>query len=193
MCNLILAVFVLVTVSVQADEQRALPAPDPVTLFDFRTQVHGDWQVLNDGVMGGRSKGYVEHQDGRLRFSGTTVTEGGGFTSIRARVILDLQKYEGLEIRVRGGGRSFEIELEDGVRTRGRRISRRASFDTDDGWKVIRVPFSSLQASTFGRPVSAPPVDLSNVTQIGIYIVDGNDGPFSLEVETIRAYGAVDE
>lgn len=164
--------------------------PDPMTLFDFDTPDEADWQVVNDGVMGGRSKGYVTIEEGVLRFTGTLVTQGGGFTSVRAARSADLEGYDGIELRVRGGGRTFEVEVGDGTRWRGRTVSRRAPFETQTAWQWVRVPFSALRTTVFGRPVSAPSIDLSNVERIGLYILDGQDGPFRLEVDAIRAYRA---
>ena len=140
--------------------------------------------------MGGRSQGNVVIVEGALRFTGTLVTQGGGFTSVRADRAVDLTGYDGLELRVRGGGRTFEVEVDDDTRSRGRTVSRRAPFETQAEWTVVRIPFSALRTSVFGQPVNAPPVDLSNVKRIGLYILDGKDGPFRLEVDAIRAYRA---
>lgn len=165
-----------------------------MTLFDFDTADEASWQVVNDGVMGGRSQGYVAIEEGTLRFSGTLVTQGGGFTSVRTDRAVDLESYDGLELRVRGGGRTFEIEVDDGTRLGWRSVSRRAPFETNDKisdeWALVRVPFSALRTSVFGQPVDATPIDLANVKQIGLYILDGRDGPFLLEVDAVRAYRA---
>lgn len=161
-----------------------------MTLFDFDTDDEASWQVVNDGVMGGRSQGYVEIENGTLRFTGTLVTQGGGFTSARADRPADLSDYDGLELRVRGGGRTFEVEVDDGTRRGGRSVSRRAPFVTQPEWAVVRIPFSELRTTIFGRPVSASPIDLADVKSIGLYILDGQDGPFRLEVDAIHAYRA---
>lgn len=157
-------------------------------LFDFDRADEADWRVVNDGVMGGRSKGYVEIGDGVLRFTGTLVTQGGGFTSVRADRSVDLGAFEGVELRVRGGGRTFEVEVDDGTRRGGRTVSRRAPFETGADWAWVRVPFSDLRTTIFGEPVSASPIDPTQVESIGLYILDGIDGPFRLEVDTLRAY-----
>lgn len=169
-----------------AEESRKHPVS--MTLFDFNTANEASWQVVNDGVMGGRSRGYVVIEEGRLRFTGTLVTQGGGFTSIRADQSLNLEGYDGLELRVRGNGRTFEVAVSDGTRLRGRTVSRRAPFETSAEWAVVRVPFSAFRTTIFGRPVKVAPLDLSKVKRIGLYMVDGKDGPFRLEVDTIRAY-----
>jgi len=168
----------------------AVLMPMPVTLFAFDRADEADWDVVNDGVMGGRSSGFVAVEEGSLRFTGTLVTQGGGFTSVRARRDIDLTNHVGLELRVRGSGRPFEVELDDGLRNYGRSVSRRAAFPTSTEWTLIRVPFSTLQSTIFGQKVNAAPIDLAKIRGVGIYIADGQDGPFRLEVDYIRAYGA---
>jgi hypothetical protein len=172
------------------DETRT---PIIMTLFEFDDPGEASWQVVNDGVMGGRSKGYIAIEDGVLRFTGSLVTRGGGFTSVRAARSFDLEGYDGLELRVRGGGRVFEIEVDDDTRRRGRTVSRRAPFETTAEWALVRVPFTQLRSTVFGQSVSVETVDLSNVKRVGLYIVDGIDGPFRLEVDSIRAYRASDD
>lgn len=163
--------------------------PSMVSLFAFDRADEAEWTVVNDGVMGGRSSGFVAVADGTLRFTGTLVTQGGGFTSVRARRDVVLTGQVGLELRVRGSGRPFEVELDDGLRGSGRSVSRRAAFPTSAEWSVVRVPFSVLRSTIFGREVNAAPIDLSRIRGVGIYIADGQDGPFQLEVDYIRAYG----
>ncbi|NBB91674.1 MAG: CIA30 family protein, partial [Gammaproteobacteria bacterium] len=102
----------------------------------------------------------------------------------------DLSDYEGLELRVRGNGRIFEVEVNDGQRYGWRAVSRRAPFDTGDDWQDVRVPFSELRATVFGRRVDVPPVRPGEISRIGFFIVDGRDGPFWLEVDSIGAYSA---
>lgn len=166
--------------------------PATTTLFDFEGEAE-PWQVVNDGVMGGRSKGRVTVEAGVLRFSGTLVTRGGGFTSVRIDRRVDLGGYAGLELRVRGGGRTFEVEVDDGTRRWRRSVSRRASFETGPDWSLVRVPFEALEASIFGEPVAADPLDSSAIASFGFYILDGIDGPFELEVDEISAYRAGDD
>ena len=161
----------------------------PVTLFTFDTPGEPTWSVVNDGVMGGRSAGFVTVADGVLRFTGTLVTRGGGFTLTRAARQADLSGTTGLELRVRGSGRQFEVEIDDGTRGFGRAVSRRAPFPTAAAWTVVRVPFASLRSTIFGRAVNAPPITLTRIQSVGFYMVDKQDGPFVLEVDYIRTYG----
>ncbi len=164
--------------------------PMPVTLFEFADTGEASWDVVNDGVMGGRSAGYVTVADGTLRFTGTLVTQGGGFTLVRARRAVDLTGHVGIELRVRGSGRRFELEVDDGLRSYGRSVSRRAAFPSSTEWTLVSVPFATLRSTIFGQAVNAAPIDLARIRGVALYMVDGQDGPFRLEVDYIRAYGA---
>ncbi len=169
------------------------PTPDttstePMMLFDFEAPDAGRWTVENDGVMGGRSEGFVDVANGTLVFTGEVVTEGGGFTSVRATQQVDLSDYDGIALRVRGGGRTFEIDVDDGMRSRGREVNRRGPIPTSDSWTTVRIPFDALEASAHGEPVTVDALDLAAVQSIGVYIIDGQDGPFRLEIDWICAY-----
>ncbi|MDT0630119.1 MULTISPECIES: CIA30 family protein [Rubrivirga] len=158
-------------------------------LFSFDADAD-PWTVQNDGVMGGDSRGSVSIEGGALVFTGDVVTEGGGFTSVLKDKTVDLSDAAGLALRVRGGGRTFEVEVDDGTRDgRGRQVSRRAPFETTDKWRTVRVPWGAFESSVFGEPVDAAPLDPAAVQAFGLYIIDGQDGPFRLEVDWIGAYG----
>jgi NADH dehydrogenase [ubiquinone] 1 alpha subcomplex assembly factor 1 len=164
------------------------PSEPQQVVFSFDRADEAQWMVVNDGVMGGGSAGFASVEEGTLRFTGTLVTRGGGFTSVRTRRALDLTGQTGLELRVRGNGRPFEIELDDGRTSGWRSVSHRAPFMTSADWTVVRVPFRAFRSSVFGQAVNAPPVNLAGIQSVGIYILDGRDGPFQLEVDFIRTY-----
>ncbi len=158
-----------------------------LTLFDFETAGDTQWRIVNDGVMGGKSQGFVDVTGGTLRFTGTLVTDGGGFTSTRADRPMDLTGMTAIEMRVRGGGRTFELDVNDGSRRRFRQISRRGAFATSGEWQTVRVAFADLKTSIFGRTVQAEPLAPEDVRSLSLFIADGQDGPFELEVDWIRA------
>ncbi|WP_412060983.1 CIA30 family protein [Rubrivirga sp. IMCC45206] len=170
-----------------AAPQTAPPADTAMTLFEFESP-DAAWAVENDGVMGGRSQGFAEVVDGTLMFTGEVVTEGGGFTSVRGERQANLSDYDGIELRIRGGGRTFELDVDDGTRHRGREVNRQGAFPTAADWQTVRVPFADLDATAHGEPVTVDALDRSAIRTLGIYIADGIDGPFRLEVDWIRAY-----
>ena len=89
-------------------------------LADFTTDdAHMSWYVVNDNVMGGRSQGDFSIGEGVLRFSGSTNTDGGGFSSIRTEPVrLDLSEYAGIRLRVKGDGRRYTWRLATPARWR---------------------------------------------------------------------------
>lgn len=161
---------------------------ETMLLFEFEDSTESNWTIVNDGVMGGRSKGYRELSTGVMRFHGTLVTRGGGFTSVWTARRADLSGFDGLEMRVRGNGRSFEVEVNDGLRYGWRNVSRRIPFETAEEWRTVRVPFSEVRSTVFGEPVNVAQIDLASIVRFGFYILDGIDGPFWLEVDSVRAY-----
>lgn len=61
-----------------------LRADGCVVLTDFKgANENRRWRMVNDNVMGGRSKGSVTFKGGVLVFSGSINTNGGGFSSVR--------------------------------------------------------------------------------------------------------------
>ena len=51
------------------------------------------------------------------------------------------------------------------------------------------MPFSALRSTIFGRVVNAAPLDVARIRGMGLYIADGKDGTFRMEVDYIRSYG----
>ena len=160
------------------------------SLIDFQNGLAQDWFVINDGVMGGVSRSSIVPTDrGTGLFSGELSLENnGGFASIRAVVHQDyLDGYEALEMRVRGDGRSYQLRLRMDEGFDG--VSYQVGFDTQDGeWRTLRVPFASFRATFRGRQVpDVGPLVPDDIQQVGFMLADKKPGPFSLEVEFVRA------
>ena len=182
---------------VQPAVETSTPAPARATanapttamsLFDFAPASAADWYIQNDGVMGGKSKGQHALEDGRLVFTGTTVTRGGGFSSVLTEEVPSMADFEGVELRVRGDGRTYQFAVHDGVRDRGREVWRRQDFATSEDWQTVRIPFAELRATAHGEPVEVPAFAKTQPVRAGFYIADGQDGAFRLEVEEVRGY-----
>ena len=149
-----------------------------------------DWFVVNDNVMGGRSEGSFEIEQGELRFAGRTNTRGGGFSSIRTRPVqLDLSEYTGIQLQVKGDGRRYTWRLTTDARWRGRQVSYWAEFDTtNDDWSTVGIPFSRFVPRFRGTQLEGPALDPAEITGMGLTIYDNQDGPFELRLATVQAY-----
>jgi NADH dehydrogenase [ubiquinone] 1 alpha subcomplex assembly factor 1 len=151
------------------------------------------WFIVNDGVMGGGSNGIIVIGDSAMRFSGTVVTDGGGFTSVRYRLNgTEMAGSARLSMRVRADDRVYGVTLEDEAEVGQRSVSHRADLDTTgatdaDGWMIATLDYTELQPSVFGRSVEAARFDPDTAREIGIIIADGIDGDFSLDVDWIDA------
>jgi NADH dehydrogenase [ubiquinone] 1 alpha subcomplex assembly factor 1 len=165
-------------------------APSPRSLFEFSGAADEPrWVAVNDGVMGGRSRGAGRIVDGLLHFSGVLSLEhGGGFASLRSEGRrFDLLGARALLLRVKGDGRRYQLRVATGARVRGTPVWYSASFDTVGGqWTQIRTPIDALLPRYRGALLAGPPLDLAHVEQVGLLVGDRQAGPFALEVDWIR-------
>ena len=169
---------------------------EPLLLTDFTTSSADlGWYVVNDNVMGGRSEGDFEQQQGELRFAGSTNTNGGGFSSIRTKTMqLDLTNHAGIQLRVKGDGRRYTWRLTTDARWRGRQVSYWANFETRNGkWSTVNIPFSSFIPQFRGYQLDGPALDPGKIQGMGLMIYDNQDGPFALQLASVHAYPAKEE
>lgn len=150
-----------------------------------------DWQIVNDGVMGGVSRSQMTvNAEGHGQFSGTVSLENnGGFASCRAAVEkIDISGTKGVRIRVRGDGQRYDFR----VRLSGpySRVSYRAGFTAHEGdWHMVALPWSAFQPTFRGRVLNdVPPITPDDIREVGFLIADKQAGPFQLEVDEISAY-----
>jgi monofunctional biosynthetic peptidoglycan transglycosylase len=183
-------------VLVAAETTKGLPSSPPtpatfVTLFDFSgSAAEPGWTAVNDGVMGGVSRGGAKLVDGSLHFRGIlSLDNNGGFSSIRSGgPIRDLSAAQVIVLRVKGDGRRYRLQLATDAQYRRSRISYQAEFPTQIGkWVEVRVPLVTLVPMFRGQTLSGPKLDRTRIEEIGVSLADGNPGAFSLEVDWIRA------
>lgn len=158
-------------------------------LMEFGNETSGpEWFAVNDGVMGGLSKGGAKIKDGSMVFSGELSLENnGGFSSIRSGGRYNFEGKDFMLIRVKGDGRKYQLRLATDARYRGSAISYAADFETTAGqWTEVKIPFKSFSPGWRGRKLDGPPLKLSEVEEIAILIGDKKAGPFSLVVEWIK-------
>ena len=177
---------------VLATQNNTLASNSEMVLFDFENPADlQEWRVVNDGVMGGLSRGEMTRTD-----SGTAVFQGvlslennGGFSSTRTLPRpYKLEGYDGIVLRVRGDGNTYQFRLRlddsfDGV-------AYRCKFRTEaDTWTTVEVPFGECVPVFRGRALSGvAPVSAGKIQQIGFLISEKQAGPFRLEVDRISAY-----
>lgn len=158
-------------------------------LFHFDGSPHEpSWVAVNDGVMGGRSRGGPLLADGQLQFSGAlSLANNGGFSSVRSvGRAFDLSDVTTVVLRVRGDGRRYQLRLATDARYRNMAVSYGAEFATTAGqWTEVRLRLDSLKPTVRGYALPGPPLDPAQVREIGLLIGDKREGPFALAVDWI--------
>ena len=171
-------------------------AGESITEFEPKQNDALEWRIVDDGVMGGLSQGNVSFSKaGTMTFRGSLSLENnGGFSSVRsADVDLDLSDSEGLAMRVKGDGRTYQVRLSTDARYRSGEVGFKAEFPTTKGkWKEVKVPFKALQASWRGRLLKDA-FDPSKIGRLTLLLGDKNPGTFKLEVDWVRTYNSRDK
>lgn len=159
------------------------------TIMDFNISDGGTkWFAVNDGVMGGLSKGDGAVKDGSLVFAGTLSLENnGGFSSVRTEGSYNFVGRNFILMRVKGDGRTYQLRLATDARYQGSAVSYAADFVTEAGkWTEVKIPFNAFLPGWRGRKLDGPPLKLSEIEEIGILIGDKKPGAFALEVDWIK-------
>lgn len=189
----ILLTTILFTAGLPASGLTLGAAVNSVAEFDKSESDSLSWRVVDDGVMGGLSKGDFGVNDGGvLTFRGTLSLENnGGFSSIRTeKVKMDLSGADGLFVRVKGDGRTYQMRFGTDARYRGMEISFMAEFKTNKGeWTEVKIPFDQFKGSFRGMKLKDEVFDPSKVSRVGLLLADKNPGEFELNVDWIRTYG----
>jgi Complex I intermediate-associated protein 30 (CIA30) len=182
-----------------------LPSDRQLELFDFThptVDLQATWGAVDDVVMGGISESGIRLRAGSAVFSGNVSTENsGGFASVRTRNFepaLSLSNYQGIELRVKGDGQRYKLFVRTESKWDG--IGYAHSFDTiADEWMTIQVLFKDLIPIFRAKTVSDAPLDTSQIRSFQLMLSKFEydralnprftPGLFSLEIESISAYG----
>ena len=144
------------------------------------------WRSINDGVMGGVSRGKIVTVDHGLRFQGLlSLQNNGGFASARRPYGGNSISAGGVRLCVNGDGRRYQFRVRLDHRFDG--ISWRAGFDTNGTWQTVNLSFGEFEPVYRGRPVSnAGALVTEKIRQIGFMIADKKEGPFQLDFTSIE-------
>lgn len=162
-------------------------------LYDFTSdeQVR-QWQVINDGVMGGVSRStFTKIEPAGAVFAGQVSLENyGGFCSVSSRqpAPVDASAFNGIALRCKGDGKTYKLTLKNDASFGGFSYQFRFAVLADE-WMVVQAPFGQFKASFRGQQVpDAPALNPGVIQSIGLLIADKQAGSFKLQVEWIQAY-----
>jgi uncharacterized surface protein with fasciclin (FAS1) repeats len=147
------------------------------------------WTSVNDGVMGGVSKGgFKRSEQGTMIFSGElSLANNGGFASVRMKETeLALGGTDTLVVKARGDGRTYWVDLRFADQMGA--SSYRAFLPTTAGeWKETRLAYADFKLQAFGRELPFKPINPASIASVGFTLADKKEGPFALEVEYVKA------
>lgn len=157
--------------------------------FDFGKDKSGeDWWVINDGVMGGLSRGKAQMKENSLFFSGTISLENnGGFTSFRAPYKrMNLSGYTSMEVRYKSNGRTCAISLDQS--TRFWLPNHKLNLPLSDDWNTISIPLTDLNEFRMGRKTGRTMSleKAASIIRIGIITDSKDPGEFTFEIDYIK-------
>jgi monofunctional biosynthetic peptidoglycan transglycosylase len=146
-----------------------------------------NWVIINDTVMGGRSRAQIDIAKEHLVFNGyLSLENNGGFASIR-RVYnnREWQASNPLQIKVVGDGRSYQFRLRTNSRMDG--VAYVSSFQTKaNEAQVFTFELSDFTPQFRGRYVrGAPELSFDDITQLGFMLAEKAPGEFTLQVLSI--------
>lgn len=160
---------------------------DKMIIFDFSKEISGKgWYVVNDGVMGGLSKGLFSIKDNLAVFEGDVSTDNnGGFTMIQNRFkSVSTEKYSSFVIKLKGDGKSYQFRVKSDS---NQQFSYVYQFSTSGEWEEITIPFSSLEPRFRGRVLDLSNFDGTKIEEIAFLIGNKRDESFKLSISSLCA------
>jgi hypothetical protein len=145
-----------------------------------------DWQVINDGVMGGLTRSSARCGDHGVLFSGTLSTaNNGGFASIRSRLQRPVRGLREVRVRCSGDGLRYQLRLRDSEDSSS--AAWRASFDAASETRTIVLKAGDFEPVVRGRRVEAlPGLAERQLRFVGLMLTNDQPGPFALTVHAIE-------
>lgn len=145
------------------------------------------WQITNDDVMGGMSKGNMVFEHDHGVFSGhISLEHNGGFSAVYRQVDQASSDSDHIEIDIQGDGQSYQLRAI--VHQDGFRLAYKHDFDTIVGQRQkINCCLADFKASFRGRNINnAPTLKASAIREIGFLINPKKAGDFALAVFSVE-------
>ncbi|MBW8334776.1 MAG: CIA30 family protein [Prolixibacteraceae bacterium] len=178
---------ILLAVTIQ-NKQNNMLTTNKIILEDFNPDNHLEWQIINDGVMGGMSEGRFRiNTDQTADFWGNLSLENnGGFASVRALLkALATGNFQKIVLRVKGDGKTYSFRIRSDANFDG--VAYACNFGTKkDEWTEHEFSPVDFTPTFRGRTLSnVPPLKELNLKQIGFLISEKQSGSFSLKIDSV--------
>jgi len=157
-----------------------------MVIFDFNNESDiSDWKVVNDAVMGGRSRSKFHiNEAGQGVFKGTVSLENnGGFSSLRHRFNQKkIARYRKVSIRLKGDGKRYQFRAKTNKEDQQAYISY---FETTGEWQTVEIMLSALEPTFRGRKLNMPNFPAEELEEVGFMIGNKLNENFELVIDNI--------
>jgi hypothetical protein len=164
-----------------------IPQTSDSVIYDFNaTKSTDSWYVVNDGVMGGLSKGKIAmNQEGNAVFQGYVTTENnGGFTSVRHSFSKkDVSRFKAVKLRLKGDGKTYQFRMKA---DEDQSYSYVQEFKTTGDWETITIPFNSFYPTYRGNKLNKPNYSGQQMEEVTFLIGNKKKESFALEINSIN-------
>lgn len=156
-------------------------------LFDFsKDSSLSNWFIINDGVMGGLSKGQLSlTPEGHGKFTGkVSLANNGGFTSIRCNLPpTATSSTTKISMRIKGDGKDYQF------RVRHQPLAYQSyiyDFSTTGEWQIIEFPINQMYPERHGRRLNMPNFDHEKICEFTFLIANKRNEEFEILIDSVQ-------
>ena len=141
-------------------------------------------QVVNDKVMGGRSRAQVEPHPEGIRFYGqVSLANNGGFASFRIPLQpKNISAFSAFSIRLKGDGKAYQFRVQEHQKQRHAYVT---DIDTTGQLQDIKINFDRLEPRFRGDRLDLPHFNGQTLSRLGFIILPGKEVEFDLIFQEI--------
>jgi len=156
------------------------------TIFDFSENGEiSRWKVVNDGVMGGLSKGHFYlNEVGNGVFKGEiSLKNNGGFSSVQyAFDQIKIKEYTTLKLNIQGDGKPYQFRAK---RSNSDNHSYVATFETTGEWQTVAIKIKDMIPQYRGEQLPMTNYPGDQLEQVIFLFGNKKEEQFTLEIDTI--------
>ncbi len=144
------------------------------------------WQIVNDGVMGGLSESQISlSSEGTAVFSGhVSLANYGGFASVQRKLSVDnANQYKYVQLKLKGDKKDYQFRLKKATSDYASYIQ---TFSTSGDWEIVTLKLSDFYPSFRGRKLPQPNFSSATIEQITFLIANKVEEDFQLEIAWIK-------
>ncbi len=155
-------------------------------IFDYnkKTDIF-NWKIINDAVMGGKSKStFYLNEEGEGTFEGTVSTENnGGFSFLRHRFEkLNISEFSTILLQIKGDGKKYQFRMKSNKYDQHSYV---ADFQTTNKWQLLEIPLAEFAPTFRGRKLNMDKYNGEQIEEIGFLIGNKSNEQFKLLIKSI--------